>query len=90
MVSALHSMKKGSRPSRSSFEIESFPLEEVAVGAFARTGIRAIEGDVCVAEASCESIEVAGMGGPADEARLGEFEQAVVVWCAGLLRDRGR
>jgi hypothetical protein len=53
------------------FEIESFPLEEAAVRAFAGAGIGALEGDVCVAEACCELIEVAGMGGPSDKARFG-------------------
>ena len=38
------------------FEIESFPLEETAVGTFARTGIRAIEGETCVSETDCKSV----------------------------------
>ena len=26
------------------------------------------------------TVQIAGVGGPADEARFGKFEQAVVVW----------
>jgi hypothetical protein len=48
------------------FEIESFPLEKTAVGAFAGARIGTIEGNVCVAETRREFVEIAGMSGPAD------------------------
>ncbi len=48
------------------FQVESFPLEKAAIGTFAGAGIGAVEGDVCVAEARCEFVEIAGMSGPAD------------------------
>jgi len=70
------------------FEIESFPLEETAVGAFAGARIGAVESETCSAQTNCECIEVAGMSGPADQARLGQLLQAVVIWHAGLQRIR--
>ena len=70
-------------------QVESFPLEEATVGAFSRAGIGAVEGDVCVAETSCELVEVAGMCGPADEARLDELRQTVMDRRAWLLRIGG-
>ena len=52
-------------------EIESFPLEETTVGAFAGAGIGAVECDVCFAEPRRELIEIARMGGPTDEVWFG-------------------
>ena len=68
-------------------EIESFPLEEAAVRAFARARIRAVEGNIVrISKSGRERIEVTWMGGPADQVRLNEFRQTVVVWRIGLQR----
>ena len=67
-------------------EIESLPLEEAAVGTLARAGIGAVESDVCIAKASRKLVQVAGMSGPANEARLDDLRQALVVWGVGLQR----
>jgi hypothetical protein len=51
-------------------EIEGLPLKEAAVGAFARAGGGSLECDSCGAEFFGEGGKVAGVRGPADEARL--------------------
>ncbi len=68
------------------FQIQGFPLKEAAVGALARAGMWSIKRETGIAETNCELIQVAGMSGPADEARLAKFLESVVIWRGGLLR----
>ena len=52
------------------FEIERFPAEHVAVGAFAGAGSRTFGNDAGVGEVGSEDFNVAGMGGPSDQATV--------------------
>ncbi len=51
-------------------EIEGLPLKEAAVRTFARAGSRSLECDSCGAEFFGEGGKIAGVRGPADEARF--------------------
>lgn len=67
-------------------KIESFPLEQLAVGTLAGAGSRAIEGQASGVQTCCEVFEIARMRSPADKARLREFLQAETVAHSGLSR----
>src|SRR5260370_26269105 len=54
-------------------EVDGFPMEDAAIGAFARAVIRSLEGDLIFAEPLGCRGDVAGMNGPADEARIGHL-----------------
>ena len=69
-------------------EIERLPSEETAIGTFALTRCGPVEGEPGTSEKGREAVEVAGMRGPADEARRGELLQAVGVGRAGPGRER--
>jgi len=60
-------------------EIEGLPLEEAAIGALARAGSRTIESEASAAKTARELMEIAGMSGPAYEARLVEFSEGVKI-----------
>src|ERR1700722_1145483 len=51
------------------FEIQGLPFQQPTVGSFARAWGRAIERDVCGAQTRGQLGHVAGMSGPADQAR---------------------
>jgi hypothetical protein len=55
------------------FQIESFPVQNAAVRAFARTGSGSFSTDSCPGEVACEHLNVTGMSGPSDEARFAKF-----------------
>ena len=67
------------------------PLQQAAVGPFARTGSRTFEGESRFLEVSGEWAEIAGMGGPAYEARLVKFQQVggcpMQPGCCGIGRN---
>src|SRR5271169_3468900 len=64
-------------------KIEGLPSEETAVGTFALARRGPVEGEPGIAETGRQVVEVAGMRGPADEARRSELLQAVGVGRAG-------
>ena len=70
------------------FEIQGLPLQQPTVGSFARARGRAIERDVCGAQTRGQLGYLAGMSGPADQARPCSFFQAVIVRSEGLLGIR--
>ena len=57
-------------------------MEDAAIGTFARTWCRAFSGDSGFGEVGGEYLKVAGMRGPADETRGGEFFE--LCWQLGL------
>ena len=65
-------------------KVESFPLKEAAVRTFPRAGCGTVEGEASGAKTGCEIVEVTRMSSPANKARFGEFQQAVVIGSAGL------
>ena len=71
--------EEGEKASLIVVKIESLPLEKAAIGTFARARRGTVEGEVGVAKTSREGVEVAGMRGPAGEARRGEFFQTIPV-----------
>jgi hypothetical protein len=63
-------------------------LKQAAVGTLSRTGNRALEVDAITAEVSGEPADVARLGSPAYESRLGQLLQIAHVWRSGLLGVR--
>ena len=70
-------------------ECESLPLKDATVGSPAGTGSGAGGGDARFREFCGEGLQIAGMCGSADQARLGQFIYHGVLLRAGLLGVRG-
>src|SRR6266850_3416525 len=51
-------------------EIDGFPIENVAIGMLSGAVVRALEGDLIVAQEFCGGGDIGWMNGPADEARI--------------------
>ena len=55
------------------FQVQCFPVQDAAVGAFARTGSGSLGGDSGSGKIGREHLKVAGMRRPSDQAWLGEL-----------------
>ena len=71
--SALHSMKKGSKPLASSFKLSVFQWSTLPSGRLREPGVGPSAAIPALREVGCEHLNVAGMRGPSDQTRLGKF-----------------
>jgi hypothetical protein len=80
--------KKGKQTVGVVFQVQCFPVQDAAIGAFARTGSWSFGGDSGSGKIGREHLKVAGMRRPSDQAGLGELFE--LRWKfgrrAGLLR----
>jgi hypothetical protein len=65
--------KKGKQTVCVVFQVQRFPMQDAAVGAFARTGSGSFSTDSCPSEVGCEHLHVSRMCGPSDETGFSEF-----------------
>ena len=71
-------------------EVDRLPMQHAAIGSFTRTRSRPFGDDSGPGQVGCKHFQIAGTGGPADQARSGKRLQSFGEWIFGRLLRVGR